>query len=491
MSVISVKFYLNFLNLFANIILFLFVKINLEVNVIYLTLFYLSSFLLIHIAFNNKTIFFEKLLSLFIWLGFPFKLAIPYVALTFGFDLKLFPEVSSNIFFSSNTYNDAIIFSLYGILGFIFAIIIRKKYIFFYPVNLEVIENNLKFFYEKFRIKILITFILLFFLINFLNLYFEIYQKGVSSYFSQKYLILVFKWLLLMGLSSFACFFVYYDLIQKQKYKLSSVIFLLESFFANATILSRAFIFNACLLLLIFFNEFKNIFRLSLTTIISLFLLIVVLFFFNINLTSKLRNCVSGYKDIYKIEKIFFSKKCLNNDKKKNEEKNVTPTIKKISSLVIARWVGIDSMMAIMNKKQDLNINYYLFFIKEKKQQNNISYYEKFFFDKEKSKKNVLNTNHVILPGFISYQSITGSKIFVLISCFLMGIIGALVEKFSYRYSYNNFVLSALISYLLVFRIIHFGYLPLNSLIYFLVIIFTFLQFRIYEFILNKINFKN
>ena len=122
--------YINFLNLFLNISLYFFVITNLDINKFYALLFYLSSFFLVFYSFNFKTIFFEKFLSIFVWLGFPFKLAIPYVLLSFGYEVNLFPENPLYNNFSKDVYNDAIIFSLCGILGFIFASIIRKKYIF-------------------------------------------------------------------------------------------------------------------------------------------------------------------------------------------------------------------------------------------------------------------------------------------------------------------------------------------------------------------------
>ena len=289
-----------------------------------------------------------------------------------------------------------------------------------------------------------------------------------------------------MGLSSFACCFVYYDLVKKKNYKFTSVLFLLESFFSNISILSRAFVFNVGILFISFFHLFKNNVRIKFSVVLSLLIFAILLIFLNINITSKLRNCVVNYQNIDKIEKIFFSKNCLVSQKKllSNE---ISGTLNKISSLSFARWVGIDSMMAVMSKKESLNLSYYIFFLKEKKILYEKSYYEKYFLNQDNSKTHIINTNHIILPGFVSYQSISGSKFFVFLSCFVLGIIGAYLEKFSYRYSYNNFILSAFISYLFVFRMIHFGYLPFNTFIYFLAIIFTFLQFKIYNFILHKI----
>ena len=485
MNKIKDPIYLNFLNLFLNISLYFFVITNLDINKFYLLLFYLSSFFLIFYSFNFKTIFFEKFLSIFLWLGFPFKLAIPYVALSFGYEINLFPENSSYNNFSKDVYNDAINFSSCGIIGFIFASIVRKKYIFFYPLEKNVLKNSIWFFYERYKFKILFIYIIIFILINFFNLYFEIYQKGISSNFSSKFLIVIFKWLLLMGLSSFACCFIYYDLVKKKNYNFTSVVFLLESFFSNISILSRAFVFNASILFISFFHIFKNNIRIKFSFLLGLLIFAILLIILNINVTSELRNCVVNYQDIDKNEKIFFSQNCITFQKKLIRKK-MSATVNKISSLSSARWVGMDSMMAVMSKKESLNFNYYTFFLKEKKILDEKSYYEKYFLNQHKSKTHIINTNHIILPGFISYQSISGSKFFVFLSCFVMGIIGAYLEKFSYRYSYNNFILSALISYLFVFRMIHFGYLPSNTFIYFLSIIFTFLQFRIYNFVLDK-----
>ena len=216
MNKINNPIYINFLNLFLNISLYFFVITNLDINKFYSLLFYLSSFFLIFYSFNFKTIFFEKFLSIFVWLGFPFKLAIPYVALSFGYEINLFPENSSYNNFSKDVYNDAINFSSCGILGFIFASIVRKKYIFFYPLEKNLMKNSIWFFYEKYKFKILFIYIITFISINFFNLYFEIYQKGISSDFASNFFIVIFKWLLLMGLSSFACCFVYYDLLKKK-----------------------------------------------------------------------------------------------------------------------------------------------------------------------------------------------------------------------------------------------------------------------------------
>ena len=487
MKIFKNPIYINLLNLLVNFILYLFVVYNSDFNIVYLTLFYLSSFFFVFCAFNYKSIFFEKFLSLFIWLGFPFKLAIPYVALSFGYEINPFPENSSLFNFTKNVYDNAIIFSTHGILGFLSAILIRKKFIFFYSINKEVIDTNLRFFYHKYTYKILLIYIIAIISITFLNLYFEIYQKGISSNFRPTIIVYIFKWLLIMGLSSFACYFVYFEIINRNNYKISFAVFLIESFLSNISILSRSFIFNAGISFLLLLEEIKKNIKINFSVITFIIVFASILVFLNINISSKLRDCIHSHSLYENNEKIFLSKNCLNKDQNILKKK-ISNTINKISSLSIARWVGIDSMMAIMNKKDELNFQFYYFFLGEKKMINKNSYYEENFLNNKNYNSKNVGINKIILPGFISYQAISGSKFFVFISCLLLGIIGGFLEKFCYRCSYNNFVLSAFISYIFVFRMIHFGYLPFNTLVYFIVIIFTFLQFRIFEFLLSKFN---
>jgi len=478
--------YFNIINLLINLTFCLFVIYNSEINIILVSLLYLSSSFLIFFSFNNNTIFFEKFLTLFIWLGYPFKLAIPYIALSFGYEITPFPENSFLSDYSKNIYDNAIIFSIFGILGFLLAIFIRKKFIFFYPTDNKIIDSNLKFFYEKYKFKILIIYFITVIFVNFFNLYFEIYQKGISSSFKPSFIVYLFKWLLLMGFTSFACYFVYFELINKKNYKSIFFIFLTESFLSNVSILSRSFIFNVGISLLLLLDEIKKNIKINFLTIVYILFFGIILFILNISLTTNLRNCLYNYDFDNDKKKIFLSSNCLN--KTQSIYKNtISNTSNKISSLSFARWVGMDSMIAVMNKKELLNLNLYYFFLGEKKVLNKDSLYEEIFLNHRNNIEGA-NINKIILPGFISYQAISGSKFFVFFSCFILGLVGAFLEKFSYRFSYNNFVLSAFISYTFVFRIVHFGYLPLNTLLYFFIIIFTFLQFRIYESILDILN---
>tara|TARA_X000001036_G_scaffold438115_1_gene485131 strand:- start:668 stop:1915 length:1248 start_codon:yes stop_codon:yes gene_type:complete len=410
----------------------------------------------------------------------------------FGYTINPFPENADYHLFSAKIYDEALIFSIIGFLGFLISFIVRKKFIFFYPENNEILYNRLSEFYYKFRDKLIIIFFLFFTVLNILNLYFEIYQKGITSTFEPNIIVLLYKWLLLMGLSSFACMFVNYDLLKNKNHKISSFAFLIESCSSNISILSRSFIFNIFILGMIYFEQIKKGLKLKFSFIIFSSFICLILFFTNISLSTKLRTCVDNYSDNTKIEKVFFSKKCLTKNETINQSnpasKSEIKTYEKIFSLMISRWVGIDSMMAIMNKKDILSFKTYLIFLNEKYYENEQSLYEKYFLTRVNNSNRPLIINKVILPGFLSYQSISGSLIFVFFSCFLIGLIGGLLEKFCYKIAFKNRVLCAFISYIFVFRLIHFGYIPINSLTYFIVIIFTFTQYRIYNLFLNFIH---
>ena len=503
----KIDIFFNIFFLLINLSLFFSVLLEYEANKIIYTLFALTNYLLVFFSFNKKTIFFEKILSIFLWLGFSFKFAMPYFLEHFNYHIDPFPEIRQSYDFKlpNKIYDEALIFSIVAFSGLLLASFFRKKYIFNYEVNHCFTKNSTSDFYYKYRILILWIFVSAFLILNISNLYFEIYQKGLVSIFSSKIIINLYKWSLLMGLSSFACMFIYFDIQSNKNYMKSSYLFLMEGFFSNTSVLSRSFIFNATILILIFLKKIKN--KIKIKTWFFLILTIVILFYVNILLSTQLRECAKNYNSYSVEENIFISKRCLNIknvSKEYNLEKeyqytadiNSSNIVNKIFTLFVKRWVGIDSLMAVIYNKDKLNFDLYYSFLKEKTSKTNVSNYEILFLKMNKSeviesyardKEKLIKFNQIILPGFVAYQSIAGSKLFLFLSCLILGLIGGFLERQCYKFSFNNYVLSSFISYIAVFRIIHFGYLPLNSILYFCIIVFTFLQFKIYELILSKI----
>ncbi len=483
---------------FLNILLYLCLIISFEANKFNTTILFLLSYIYVFLSFNRKTIYFEKFLSIFLWLGFSFKISFPFLANSLGFLAVRFSEIPNQIQFSENIFDNAVIYSIVGFLGFLTAQIVRKKYIFNYETEIQKIDHSIKNFYINNSKKIISLFVFAFILFAIVNLQFEIYQKGINSYVNSILLITIFKWLMLMGFTSYACIIVFYEYIYKNKILLPSIIFVIEAFISNTSILSRSYLFHISIL----FLTLNDFFRKKILVKINFFYLIictvVILFFFNIFLTQNLRDCLMDSQleknpKILFINKCFFKEKTYKTNVLENENLNqitnnktkIVNTGQQILSLIFNRWVGFDSMMVIMSKNNELNFNLYKKFLSEKVNSSEHSYYEDFFLGFKSDERE--RSNQIFLPGYIAYQSISGSKLFVFATCFFIALVGSIIEKIAYRSSFKNFIFSGFISYVFVFRIIHFGYVPLNSLIYIFVILFTIYHIKFINFFLKKI----
>jgi hypothetical protein len=84
--------------------------------------------------------------------------------------------------------------------------------------------------------------------------------------------------------------------------------------------------------------------------------------------------------------------------------------------LIVNRWVGIDSVLAVVSSDR-LNFNLFFESLKEKKTTNELTFYEKNFdinFDKgkvvEQGEKRILKGN--TLPGIIAFIFYSGNYIF-------------------------------------------------------------------------------
>jgi len=168
-----------------------------------------------------------------------------------------------------------------------------------------------------------------------------------------------------------------------------------------------------------------------------------------------------------------------------NTQSKILNTFEQALSLLLNRWVGFDSMLVVANKKNELNFNLYKKFLGENVSSSKHSYYEDIFLEFKSDERE--GSNQIFLPGYIAYQAISGSKLFIFVSCFFIAILGSIIEKIAYKNSFKNFIFSGFVSYIFVFRIIHFGYVPINSLIYLLVILFTIYHITYINFILKKV----
>ncbi len=463
--------------LFFVIIFFIFVKTFLiyEASKFVYLLFSIISIFLLIFSFRKKSIFYENFFGVFIFLGFWLKFSIIK-----SFDIGFTEGLSGRGFISSQNYNDALIASCVGMLGFIFFGFIREKF-FFYPSKIKLNVNT--DFYKKFRNIFIFALFFTIASVCFFNFYFQIYQRGLIGN-SYNFLISGFiKTSLLYFFSLCVTFILFFDFASYKKVFfliLSLVIF--EPFLSSISMLSRGMIFNS---LAIAFALYKLTNKINLQLQINFYLKFLVLLF------------VAFYISVISVNHLRIAKfniggPVIDENSKQNSE-NIT-TSEKIKTnasqsfhgfyhLLIHRWVGINSMLIITQDKRILNFELFYESLKEKYDSNSISFYEKKF---KIYPANIYKTNSPrkgnTLPGLIAFLFFSGSYIFLFFSIMFFSFFATLLEYLIYRSSNNNLIASGLIGMVISYRFAHFGYLPSQSYLLFgsiigLVILFFLIKY--------------
>ncbi len=453
-------------------------------KILYLSFSIICNFL-IFFAFRRNAIFFETYFSIFLWLGFWFKFTYTLV-ISDG----VFRGDGTGLFdYSVNSFNESLVVSQIGILAFILAGFFREYFIFKYPIkiNLIVFKKNLFSFGRK---NIWILFIIFFLVTSLINFYFKIYQKGLIPIYEINFLISgTFKWLLLFGLSAFSATLIFLEFnFFKKFFLISTIIILFETFATSSSMISRGMFFNAFALLYgiyKFSNKVNN--PNNFDYYLKSFLLIVILFYISVSSVNFIR---ANYFYIGKSVE-FVNKKTIND--LQNKDSNVkfssaSQLNSEILFLIANRWVGIDAVMAVVAKKNILNIPFFISSFNERPSLDSNTFYETNFelIENKISDKLYKNVKGNTLPGIIAFLYYSGSLYILFFSIFLISIISALLEIFAFKLSSQNLIFSSLIGQVIAFRFTHFGYLPHQSYLLFGSIILTVIFLYILSFYLRK-----
>ena len=477
------------------LLFFIFIKtlMGYKGNLLIYVLFSLFSNYLIWFSFRKKFSFFETFFCLFLWLGFWFKFSV-----TLSFRNQVFSEGSVGLFnYSPSQFDHALIISTVGMAGIIFAGHIRE-FFFSYPV-ISIKNFNKSLFYIKYKNLILIFFFVLIILVSFVNFYFKIYQKGLVSpehynfFFSG-----LIKTLLLFGLTSFSSFILYFEIISFKKLTLITFfIVVIETFLSSVSTISRAMIFGITALYFAMYKFTKNneenfniiFFAKTLFLIICLFYVSVVssnylrMKYFNIgaNISLKENNLNINAKEISQESKIITSEKdyLIIIDKQSLKD---TISLSHFLSLATNRWVGIDGVMSLVGRSDILSFELLKKSFLDRFDKTSLAFYEKKF--------NLINTVNVhkdikgnILPGIMAFLYYSGSLLFLFVTMATLCLFASTVEFISFMVSKKNMFFSSLISMVIAYRFIHFGYLPHQSYLLFgslfLLIFMVFLFFYI------------
>ena len=165
-----------------------------------------------------------------------------------------------------------------------------------------------------------------------------------------------------------------------------------------------------------------------------------------------------------------------------NKQKSKPSRTKTSLSLVINRWVGLESMIAIVSTDK-LNFDLLLQSLNEKKIIDSDTFYEKTFYlnyDNDLitphlgknvmfGEKRVLKGN--TLPGIITFLFYSGSYYCLFASLLIITLIFCWLEIFCLKISNKNMIFAAFISYTTAFRLSNFGYAPGDSHLYLISIV--------------------
>ncbi len=411
-------------------------------------------------SIKKEAFFFDFFFSILLWLGFWFKFSIQMIFLK-----NRFPEGVGSFDFKSSSFDDVLMICIFSQLSLVILSYVIRNYVFNYSfVNFKT-KNlpKLNHINNKKALIISLLFILCFTILYIFNHYFSIYQKGIHYEGNLNFIIYnLIVWLIKIGLPAIVSIIVYYSLLLDFKpYRVKSFyISILESFFSSISQISRAMIFNPFSILFGVYklNQYKkNIY--SQNDLKRMFFYLITFFLISLFVSSELRN------KFYNLENKD------NLDSNKMFEKKFTSHFSTIIRLAANRWVGIEGVMASYSLNEK-SINFFLSSFKEK-----YSYSETFYETKVKKNEKVYKFDEVqnfytkqdlkhiriFTPGIIGFLLYSGSKVLVCLMISFIYIFCILLEFIIFKFSKNNLIFTSLMSNILAYHLIHFGYMPQNS----------------------------
>lgn len=439
-------------------------------NKIIFFLFFLSIHLYLIISFFFSDLFFDKVLSTFLWLGF-------YLTIFFkiAFNIIQIKEGEGNFRFLPEQFDKVLIYAIVAFLGFTASSLFHKFFIQFKKLESKNIFKILEF-YNRYKYMILFSFFLLIVSINFCNFKFEIYQKGLISLTSLNPLLsIIFKFFIIFGLTAISTLLIDYENKSKKKITfLILLIFYFEVTLTNTVLLSRSYIFLGGFMLLATLISYK----INKDNYYNSFLLNIIFFSFTFLINVQVIETIRDNKyfdknfiinEIKKETTIDLSKKIKEKEeaieKRSIDNKKFYNRIKKIFFLIQNRFVGFEALAIVTSSNNQSNATFWDAFGEEINFNGNASYYSTTLMNKKdqtmekKSERQI----SVYLPGVIAFFSYYGSLIFLFFAVFLIHLLSGFIEKSALLLSYNCKVFSSFVGYILAYRLIHFGYVPKNS----------------------------
>lgn len=399
---------------------------------------------LLYSGFRKNAIFFDAFIGIFFWLGFWLKLTIR-VAFMEG----RFNEPVGNFDGSGAAFDRALLVTSCGFFALLVVSLIREKYVFTYPVKLNVTTHEGLFnLYQNHRMIVLIGFVALFTAVAITNIYFGIYQRGAIPRTVLPYgLSAIYSWLLLFGLASFSALILNFEFtLNKNTTYPVAILCLLEGFLTNVSLLSRGMILNTSALVYGVIRSLKfNSIRSSYRFLGVSFLIFILLFGSSVVVVDylRLKGSSIGVGSYIRSGGIGHGSK----------------------ALFLDRFVGMEGIMAVTSYPQQ---GWALWSEAWKETYSTkMSFYDTNLITSQYRDTDMTKHHHISLPGIMAFCFYPGSLPFLFGCMFMLGAIAAAIEISVFRLGGGNIILCALLAQVVAYRYAHFGYLPSQSYLLF------------------------
>lgn len=422
----------------------------------------------------------ELYLSFFIYLGFYFKSTF---YLIFNNNLnrdRLFPESAPFSKLATDEFLHQHLSEVFNISSISIVTIFLTFYICNNLISYSDKKNNernletIKKLFSNYKLKLYLIFSLITVSLITLNFFFTVVTRGLKH---DEFSIAgsIFKTFLFFGFYLVICIFLE---LEKTKKNINWIIFfnIIMGFFNSISIYSRAMIIDQ---LVIYFSatyKIKNLFYKTILLLLIIFFSLSSIFFVNSFRAQKWK--VIQKQTQTQTQILSENEQAFNINEQKFKDFFF---ISEFRSLFVKRWVGIDGLSNVVSYKEK-NLNFYLTALKEQKK-SGITFYERIFFSKTTESELYSSSS---LPGFIAFSYYSGSIFILIITLILLVITMVNIERIINYFSMNLTIVKNYLVFLVVWRIIHFGAYPINTVYYFLLIIFLVFCFFVFNRSLDK-----
>lgn len=207
--------------------------------------------------------------------------------------------------------------------------------------------------------------------------------------------------------------------------------------------------------------------KLNIFFLIKSLIIFILLFLISISVANSIR-AITSNKLLPAVENNTYDNSVENNTFNNNFENQIQTEniINKLQKLIIERWVGIEGLLAVSSYDKK-SWSFWKEAWDEKYSETKLSFFDTHLISSPYKYIDQSKAHYQTLPGILAFCFYPGSNFFLFFCLFFVGIFSSLIEKITFKLGDQNIILCALISQVVAYRFIHFGFSPSQSYLLF------------------------